>query len=75
MHFYVEHNLGHHVHVATPEDPSTAKYNQNLYAFWYQTILGTYKKAWQIQLKLNKVNNNSFSPSLRQSIPFASNPS
>ena len=60
MHFYVEHNLGHHVHVATPEDPSTAKYNQNVYAFWYQTIIGTYKKAWQIQLKLNKVNHNSF---------------
>ena len=59
-HFFVEHNLGHHLHVSTPEDPSTAKYNQNVYAFWYQTITGTYKKAWQIQLKLNKVNGHHF---------------
>lgn len=59
-HFYVEHNLGHHLHVSTPDDPSTAKYNQNLYAFWYQTITGTYKKAWQIQMKLNQVNEVSF---------------
>lgn len=59
-HFFVEHNLGHHLHVSTPEDPSTAKYNQNLYAFWFQTITGTYKKAWQIQLKLNKLNAVSF---------------
>lgn len=59
-HFYVEHNLGHHLHVSTPEDPSTAKYNQTLYAFWYQTITGTYKKAWQIQMKLNKVEGQSF---------------
>lgn len=59
-HFFVEHNLGHHLHVSTPDDPSTAKYNQNLYAFWFQTITGTYKKAWQIQLKLNKMNEVSF---------------
>lgn len=59
-HFFVEHNLGHHLHVSTPDDPSTAKYNQNLYAFWYQTITGTYKKAWQIQMKLNQVNEVSF---------------
>lgn len=59
-HFYIEHNHGHHLHVSTPEDPSTAKYNQNLYSFWYQTITGTYKKAWQIQLKLNQVENRKF---------------
>ena len=59
-HFYIEHNHGHHLHVSTPEDPSTAKYNQNLYAFWYQTITGTYKKAWDIQLKLNQVENRKF---------------
>ena len=52
-HFYIEHNHGHHLHVSTPEDPSTAKYNQNLYAFWIQTVCGTYTKAWKIQLQLN----------------------
>lgn len=54
-HFYVEHNHGHHVHVSTPEDPSTARKNQNLYTFWWQTVSGTYTKAWQIQAKINKL--------------------
>lgn len=54
-HFYIEHNHGHHLNVSTPKDPSTAKYNQNLYAFWFQTVAGTYLKAWEIQFKLNKV--------------------
>jgi len=53
-HFFIEHNHGHHVHVSTPEDPSTAKYNQSLYRFWIQTVLGTYTKAWNIQKQINK---------------------
>jgi len=48
MHFFIEHNKGHHKHVATASDPSTAKYNQSLYAFWPQTLVGTYKSAWRI---------------------------
>ena len=48
MHFFIEHNKGHHKHVATPADPSSAFYKQNLYAFWIQTFVGTQKKAWQI---------------------------
>jgi len=48
MHFFIEHNKGHHKHVATPHDPSTAKYNQSLYAFWPQTLIGTYVSAWKI---------------------------
>ena len=60
MHFFIEHNYGHHLHVSTPEDPSTAKINQSLYAFWIQTVFGTYKKAWQIQTKLNQIESRSF---------------
>jgi len=59
-HFFIEHNHGHHLHVATHEDPSTAKYNQNLYSFWIQSVTGTYIKAWKIQLKLNEVEHRSF---------------
>lgn len=58
-HFFIEHNHGHHLHVSTPEDPSTAKYNQNLYAFWIQTVTGTYRKAWEIQKKLNSIENRN----------------
>jgi alkane 1-monooxygenase len=56
-HFFIEHNHGHHLHVSTPNDPSTAKYNQTLYAFWWQTVTGTYTKAWEIQMKLNQQEN------------------
>lgn len=59
-HFFIEHNHGHHLHVSTPEDPSTAKYNQSLYTFWIQTVFGTYRKAWQIQKKLNQLEKRSF---------------
>jgi len=48
MHFFIEHNKGHHKHVATQADPSTAKYNQSVYAFWPQTLIGTYRSAWKI---------------------------
>ena len=58
-HFFIEHNHGHHLHVSTPEDPSTARYNQSLYTFWIQTVFGTYTKAWQIQKKLNQMENRS----------------
>jgi alkane 1-monooxygenase len=58
-HFFIEHNHGHHLHVSTTEDPSTAKYNQNLYSFWVQSVTGTYVKAWQIQNNLNRIENRS----------------
>ena len=35
MHFYIEHNYGHHIKVATPDDGATAKYNQSVYNFWF----------------------------------------
>jgi alkane 1-monooxygenase len=59
-HFFIEHNHGHHLDVSTPEDPSTAKYNQSLYSFWWQSVSGTYMKAWKIQKKINEINNTSF---------------
>lgn len=52
MHFYVEHNFGHHVRVGTAEDPASAKYNQSVYAFWFVSIPGQYVSAWQIQKDL-----------------------
>ena len=32
-HFYIEHNRGHHVRVATPEDPASSKLGENIYQF------------------------------------------
>jgi alkane 1-monooxygenase len=57
MHFFIEHNKGHHKHVATPQDPSTAKYKQSVYAFWIQTFVGTYLSAWHIAIDEAKKKN------------------
>lgn len=60
MHFYIEHNFGHHLHAATPEDPATARYNQSVYSFWLTSSIRQYFSAWSIQLKLLKNQNRSF---------------
>lgn len=49
MHFYIEHNRGHHVLVATPEDPATAKKNENFYAFWLKSVFLGYAHAWKLE--------------------------
>jgi alkane 1-monooxygenase len=48
MHFYVEHNKGHHKRVATPEDPSSARYGEWIYSFYFRTIIFSYINAWKI---------------------------
>tara|TARA_B100001741_G_scaffold292279_1_gene273024 strand:+ start:34 stop:657 length:624 start_codon:yes stop_codon:yes gene_type:complete len=60
MHFYIEHNFGHHLNVATPEDPATARYKQNVYSFWLTSVFRTYISAWKIQLRLLRVSKRSF---------------
>ncbi len=48
MHFFIEHNKGHHKRVATPEDPSSARYNEPIYSFYFRTIIFSYLSAWKI---------------------------
>ena len=48
MHFFIEHNKGHHKNVATPEDPSSARYNEPVYLFYFRTIIFSYLSAWKI---------------------------
>jgi alkane 1-monooxygenase len=54
MHFYIEHNYGHHLHAATPEDPASARYNEGFYSFWGRSVSQQYLNAWSIQKRLNK---------------------
>ena len=48
MHFFIEHNKGHHKNVATLQDPSSARYNEWLYIFYFRTIIFSYLSAWHI---------------------------
>jgi alkane 1-monooxygenase len=50
-HFYIEHNRGHHVRVATPEDPASARMGESFYAFWPRTVLGSLRSAWRLEAK------------------------
>lgn len=47
-HFFIEHNKGHHKHVSTPQDPSSAPRGMTLYAFWLRSVVGTWLAAWRI---------------------------
>ena len=60
MHFFIEHNFGHHLNAATKEDPATARYNQSMYSFWVTSVIRQYISAWKIQTKLLKNNNKNF---------------
>lgn len=51
MHFYIEHNKGHHKRVATPEDPSSARFGEPVYAFYFRSIVYSYLDAWQISIR------------------------
>jgi alkane 1-monooxygenase len=48
MHFFIEHNKGHHKRVATPEDPSSARFGEVLYFFYVRSIVFSYLSAWTI---------------------------
>jgi len=47
-HFTLEHNYGHHLKVATPEDPATARKNEPVYFFFVRSIFQGYLNAWKI---------------------------
>jgi alkane 1-monooxygenase len=48
-HFYIEHNRGHHVRVATPEDPASARMGESFYQFWPRTVAGSLRSAWSLE--------------------------
>lgn len=48
MHFFIEHNKGHHKNVSTPEDPSSARLGEPVYTFYFRTIIFAYLSAWNI---------------------------
>lgn len=62
MHFFIEHNRGHHANVSTPEDPASSRRGQNLYAFWFRSVTQSYLSAWKLENKrLRKKGVSTFS--------------
>jgi alkane 1-monooxygenase len=51
LHFFIEHNKGHHKRVATAEDPASARLGENIFFFYPRTIIFSYIGAWEIANK------------------------
>lgn len=50
-HFHTEHLRGHHVRVATPNDPATAKFGDSFWPFYAKTVPAQFRSAWNIERK------------------------
>jgi alkane 1-monooxygenase len=49
LHFFIEHNRGHHRHVATPLDPATSRLHEPFWAFLPRALAGEYRSAWHLE--------------------------
>ena len=49
MHFFIEHNRGHHKNVSTDEDPASSRYGETVYAFYFRTIKDSWFSAWHLE--------------------------
>ena len=62
-HFFIEHNRGHHVRVATPEDPASARLGESFYAFLPRTVLGSLHSAWELErTRLRRLGRGPWTP-------------
>ncbi len=62
-HFFIEHNRGHHVRVATPEDPASSRLGESFYAFLPRTVLGSLRSAWELErMRLARLERSPWSP-------------
>ena len=61
-HFRIEHVYGHHKHVATKEDPATARRGENFYFYFIRCVISSVISSWNIEKNmLQKKNISTFS--------------
>lgn len=61
-HFFIEHNKGHHRHVATPEDPASSMFGESIYKFVQREIPGAFRRAWELETeRLHRMNKSEWS--------------
>ncbi|BBX20692.1 alkane 1-monooxygenase [Mycolicibacter terrae] len=62
-HFYVEHNRGHHVRVATPEDPASARFGETFWEFLPRSTFGGIRSAWELEAqRIRRTGKNPWDP-------------
>lgn len=71
MHFFIEHNRGHHKNVSTPLDPATSRLNEPVYTFLFRSVYGGYIDAWKLEAhRLQKTNQNFWNPMHNEMLRF-----
>jgi alkane 1-monooxygenase len=61
-HFFIEHNRGHHVRVATPEDPASARLGESFWRFLPRTVSGSVRSAVELErARLKRLEKGFFS--------------
>ncbi len=61
--FKIEHVRGHHVHVSTPADASSARYRQTLWNFLPRALLRNTVNAWRLEAqRLARLGNHWWHP-------------
>lgn len=62
-HFFIEHNRGHHVRVATPEDPASSRLGESFYAFIPRTVWGSLRSSWKLEgVRLARTGTSHWTP-------------
>ncbi len=62
-HFFIEHNRGHHVRVATPEDPASSRLGESFYAFLPRTVAGSLSSSWELErTRLARLDRSPWTP-------------
>ena len=51
-HFRSEHLRVHHLHVATPKDPVTARYNEGFQRFFPRVVIACHRSAWKAEVAM-----------------------
>lgn len=49
MHFFIEHNRGHHKNISTPLDPASSRKGEVIYSFFFRSIIDGYFSAWHLE--------------------------
>ena len=62
-HFFIEHNRGHHVRVATPDDAASSRLGESFWAFWPRTVAGSFRNSWDLEKRrLRRMDKRTWTP-------------
>lgn len=60
MHFFIEHNRGHHKNVSTDEDPASSRLGEGIYQFYFRSIIDGWFSAWHLEKERLKKQKQTF---------------